>query len=1518
MKHLILSVFIFAIAVSTSFAQDKELSIEAKQALVSLPELKMPESYKNKSIPYIKNNADEIFFRDMFEQAGMSCGQASSVGLGFTYEMNCARNLAGNTDTTKYPTHFVYNWESNAYYGVSYYHTFDVLRLVGTPNLAEYGGTIDYGGATRWMTGYDLYYAAMKNRLRQAFKIDVRTEEGLLTLKHWMNDHLNGSPHGGVANFYDGVPSASYTLPSGTPEAGMYVVPSLSGGTSHAMTVVGYHDSIRYDYNNDGQYTNNIDLNGDGVIDMKDWEIGGVKIANTYSGGPDYANGGFIYVMYKTLAEGGFWSGLVYVQEVIPDYEPQLTAKVQLTYNKRKRLKVTAGISSDLSAAYPQHSMEFPIFDYQCGDQYMTGGSSESDKTIEFGLDLTPLLNHINPGQDAKFFLMVTEKDADAAGEGTIDSFSLMDYTGITPQEIECTQSNVSIAENSKTILSIGHDCNFEPPEITNTALPPAPVLAPFSADMSANGGTEPYLWEWDTDFDIEEQSGFLPSSGSSLGSGYIPVDLGFDFPFYDSVYSTVYVGSTGLIAFESGFDDYLPYNDDDHVVFSHTRCIAPFFISSTGWTVSSQNGTGYKSFLFENSTIDFAVRLYNTGEITLIYGNDNLSEQQTYVCGVSKGDERTSQKLFFDDLENIADGFSYHLTPHNYPDEFEISRDGEITGTPEEIYTGELLHVKVTDNNGLVDKVSLPIISSGLIFQTTVNTSDADDVVEYAETVNIDITATNLMSSSYTGISVELQTSDPYVTITDNTANLPDVSAGSSESLNNAFEFIVSGEIPDQHVINFNYYTTSNEGNFNYPLNLTAFAPQLFISGITISDANDNLFAAAETGIISLNILNTGGADANNISFSLTNDDNSLILDDTGTSLTGLEPEIDSNIVFNVHTISELLETETNHLHLSVAADNGFAQNLEFEIPVYTPDITLDYTQVIDGANGCLDENETADVVFHLYNEMEIAAGNLDISVTSTDPYITLNTNSANISNIGGLSLGQFTINVSIGNNVPDGHIIPVTLSVSGEHGYQTEINTVLPVGLIFEDWESGDMSQYNWETEAEHPWLPTDQEAFEGDYSLKSGEIPNNTESILTISFDVTADGDISFARKISSQHYYDFLDFMIDGVVQQSWSGELEWEIVSFPVAVGFHEFTWRYRKDIGGSSGEDAAWIDTIVFPPVIAIPPQFSVDVSSINKVMYPDSQDTDTITISNLGGGLLDFTLWLELDTGTKSVKNISGSEIVCNTDTYNSGDNIWNLMVNNAATDSEWIKTIMMNFPGGIDVQNSTNFSGGSGGDLIYNNVTGEGAEVIWTCDGYGNIHGGETASATMHVVVSDGIVGELAIPYEIQGDVYGSEPHTVTGELIFTFDGNSWLTFDPFSGQIGYDSDTTIMVYFNTEGMVPGFYYGGLTISHNNGSVDIPVQLQVLNPVGKLTGESDNSFRLYPNPAENTFFIETGSTKSSEISILTTSGKVLMKKEINGTEYIHIPSEWSNGIYFIELKNDLNTKKQKLIIMR
>ena len=117
------------------------------------------------TLPYTVDNTLQPYFRPLFNQSGLECGQASSIGMNFTYEINWARNLPANITQNQYATHFTYdfiNGGSDA--GVSYFETWEIVKRCGNPTVADYGG-LSTGGASRWMTGYDKYYNAMHNRI---------------------------------------------------------------------------------------------------------------------------------------------------------------------------------------------------------------------------------------------------------------------------------------------------------------------------------------------------------------------------------------------------------------------------------------------------------------------------------------------------------------------------------------------------------------------------------------------------------------------------------------------------------------------------------------------------------------------------------------------------------------------------------------------------------------------------------------------------------------------------------------------------------------------------------------------------------------------------------------------------------------------------------------------------------------------------------------------------------------------------------------------------------------------------------------------------------------------------------------------------------------------------------------------------------------------------------------------------------------------------------------------------------
>ncbi len=140
--------------------------------------------------------------------------------------------------------------------------------------------------------------------------------------------------------------------------------------------------------------------------------------------------------------------------------------------------------------------------------------------------------------------------------------------------------------------------------------------------------------------------------------------------------------------------------------------------------------------------------------------------------------------------------------------------------------------------------------------------------------------------------------------------------------------------------------------------------------------------------------------------------------------------------------------------------------------------------------------------------------------------------------------------------------------------------------IGIIVEDWENNSFNKFPWLFGGNKDWIITDVDPWEGLYCAKSGLIHNLESTELKINYESSVDDSISFYRKVSCEQEWDLLTFYIDSIYQDSWSGDVPWGQVTYPVTAGIHSFKWVYSKDIDVSSGQDRAWIDFIEFPPPV--------------------------------------------------------------------------------------------------------------------------------------------------------------------------------------------------------------------------------------------------------------------------------------------------------------------------------------------
>ncbi len=435
-----------------------------------IPEFKLAEGYKNREVyplPTKVDNSRNKYFPPLLSQKGASCCQASGVTYIFSYEMCRVRDLDAKNPKNIYPYGFAYNFINRGV--TSTYSSFtDGWRMaeeLGMPTLKSYGGKLE-GSArqTSWMNGYQLYYQAMQNRYKENYRIKCTTADGIEKMKQWLFDRGDGSKPGGVLGFLAWSGQTRDRLPSTSPEAGHTYVKRFNTSGGHCMTLVGYNDDIEYD------------MNDDGTIDAS--EKGGFLLVNSY--GTNYGTEGRAYVPYKLFLDGAMKSSNVYGITVLPKLiTPKLTFKVTLTHDTRNAIKIVRGFSTNINATTPNKTYRYRECFSDGGKHPMQG--RQLSETIELGLDVSHFVKDI-VNKQARFFLQI---EAKGASRGSVDSFSVIDYTSGQAKEYRCTQTPATITNGTITLSVVGDVVSKAPKNLSNQKGNPSFVASPLTSNGS-------------------------------------------------------------------------------------------------------------------------------------------------------------------------------------------------------------------------------------------------------------------------------------------------------------------------------------------------------------------------------------------------------------------------------------------------------------------------------------------------------------------------------------------------------------------------------------------------------------------------------------------------------------------------------------------------------------------------------------------------------------------------------------------------------------------------------------------------------------------------------------------------------------------------------------------------------------------------------------------------------------------------------------------------------------------------
>ncbi|MDN5354210.1 MAG: hypothetical protein PWQ09_966 [Candidatus Cloacimonadota bacterium] len=421
---------------------------------------------------------------------------------------------------------------------------------------------------------------------------------------------------------------------------------------------------------------------------------------------------------------------------------------------------------------------------------------------------------------------------------------------------------------------------------------------------------------------------------------------------------------------------------------------------------------------------------------------------------------------------------------------------------------------------------------------------------IDYDENVLVDAEIENIGSQTAENVELLLTSTDPFVTIFDDNEIVGSISQNENIVMENAFEFYVASDVPDQHELEFTLYISDDsKETWDYDFNITANAPILETGIAEVDDSAgnaDNKIDPGETVDILIPTSNIGNS-------------NSV----EGQAILSCDNELIS-IQNSLQTTSVIITGEV--------LQTSFTFDVDESIEVGTP-ITFNYE----------------------------------------------------------LTTGEY--------------------SSTASYTYK--------VGLTFDDFETGDFSEYPWEFFGNAEWQITSEEAYEGVYSAKSGSINNWNYSSLVLELEVLEAGEISFWKKISSEEDGDKLKFMIDNVQKGVWSGEEDWNQESYSVTAGNHRFEWKYYKNSSGSGGSDCAWIDYILFPALqTEQAPEIQLDQQSIAVEIGQNTTLTDTLKVENIGNSTLNFAIleeipWLEIAEYNANVEPGDFSEVILQFSSY-------------------------------------------------------------------------------------------------------------------------------------------------------------------------------------------------------------------------------------------------------------------------
>lgn len=366
--------------------------------------------------------------------------------------------------------------------------------------------------------------------------------------------------------------------------------------------------------------------------------------------------------------------------------------------------------------------------------------------------------------------------------------------------------------------------------------------------------------------------------------------------------------------------------------------------------------------------------------------------------------------------------------------------------------------------------------------------------------------------------------------------------------------------------------------------------------------------------------------------------------------------------ITENNNTIEEIISYDTIYLEDAFYLDitdgipNGsiitFTMTIEFDDSTYEQNfdilvnsynfeiINTDIEETEGNSNNIIEPGEFAKFIFTIKNTGNFTMDNIYANLISNDNYVRVITEDLEVSSLDINESTNIEFETYIEWDVTE-EPISLTLELNIDDCRIME-NIEYYIGILFEDFENETFNSNLWQNDINSPWYIDSSEAYEGKHSLRSGDIDDDESTSISINIENFIDQNLKFYYKVSSEEYWDYFIFYIDGTPFIQEHGVTNWKYAEYYITKGNHTFKWEYTKDPMSSDGSDCVWIDFITLPYSTCT----SIDEKNIDDIsIYPNPAD-ETINIDINGNNIKPKDIIIYNNNGVKVIEQEFSDEI--------------------------------------------------------------------------------------------------------------------------------------------------------------------------------------------------------------------------------------------------------------------------------